>query len=576
MVFKGGWDASSPVHQWLSAAADCPWEHCLDGANARIRSPLSCSKTALIGSSTPDRASAFRRQNAPLPAPASRPEPRRLRQSGVASETPASDCTASPHMWVRTGVPEGRSGPEVSSFTGSVSVGGRWALGSCRSARCKLHLMNKCAILTRLYALRRTCFMNPLNDPRADWSPLTRYVLGAVIALGLVIVGCLGEASAPPKTCVSGETVCSGQCVDTATNPKNCGACATACAAGLVCSSGACALVCSGKSTDCAGACVDTGVDPKNCGACGKSCEAGQVCNAGACVAQCPKGQLLCLADGGAVSCVTTDTDAANCGACGTKCDAGKACLGGKCTDNCGPGVTLCSGHDGGAPYCAITASDNANCGACGKTCAAGLVCVAGACTSNCGAGEILCPPQDGGAPYCAITASDNDNCGACGKACAAGLLCSSGSCVSQCSAGLTKCGQQCVDLQSDRDHCGSCGFKCSGLTPSCGGGLCSSISFVGSYDVSDGPNWSNDPPTYTCQEACAVVFGGAAASYQCSTVNSTPPNRKANTTSWGVSGCGVVADTYKLNATYDCGNTSCSVSAYCSDNCVDVNYCFK
>jgi cysteine-rich repeat protein len=40
----------------------------------------------------------------------------------------------------------------------------------------------------------------------------------------------------------------------------------------------------------------------------------------------------------------------------------------------------------------------------------------------------------------------------------------------------------------------------------------------VGSYNVGAGPDWNSNPPTYTCREACALVFGGAADDYRCST----------------------------------------------------------
>src|SRR5262249_27881683 len=46
---------------------------------------------------------------------------------------------------------------------------------------------------------------------------------------------------APPSTCASPTTSCSGVCVNTSTDPKNCGVCGNACAANQTCSNGACA-----------------------------------------------------------------------------------------------------------------------------------------------------------------------------------------------------------------------------------------------------------------------------------------------------------------------------------------------
>ncbi|MGV9006981.1 MAG: beta strand repeat-containing protein [Brevundimonas sp.] len=43
-------------------------------------------------------------------------------------------------------------------------------------------------------------------------------------------------------------------------------------------------------------------------------------------------------------------------------------------------------------------------------------------------------------------------------------------------------------------------------------------LSYVGSWNVSDGPSWGISPPTYTGQEAAALLFGGNAADYRTST----------------------------------------------------------
>lgn len=85
-------------------------------------------------------------------------------------------------------------------------------------------------------------------------------------------------------------SVCAGECTNTAVDAKNCGACGTACAAGLVCAAGKCALECGGALTRCEGAagassarCVDRKVDGEHCGTCGNACAAGRVCRNGAC-----------------------------------------------------------------------------------------------------------------------------------------------------------------------------------------------------------------------------------------------------------------------------------------------------
>ncbi len=97
----------------------------------------------------------------------------------------------------------------------------------------------------------------------------------------------------------------------------------------------------------------------------------------------------------------------------------------------------------------------------------------------------------------------------------------------------------------------------------------------AGSFRVNDGPSWTTVPPTYTCREACAMLFGGFAGDYACST---TPGaiDRQAYTSTYGVGGCNVYPDDYKVDVTYD---STGDVSAYVTDNCTfppNTNYCFR
>lgn len=91
--------------------------------------------------------------------------------------------------------------------------------------------------------------------------------------------------------CPGSETVCPARtptnvslgpiCVDTDTNPDNCGACGNRCSGGAVCEDGACQ--CTDAKSYCFGFCVDKTTDPSNCGTCGTNCAVGQVCTAGIC-----------------------------------------------------------------------------------------------------------------------------------------------------------------------------------------------------------------------------------------------------------------------------------------------------
>jgi hypothetical protein len=85
-------------------------------------------------------------------------------------------------------------------------------------------------------------------------------------------------------SCQAGLTNCGGLCDNLQTDPQNCGVCGKTCAAGSVCSSGACALSCQAGLTNCAGVCDNLQTDGQNCGVCGKVCAAPtSACVNGAC-----------------------------------------------------------------------------------------------------------------------------------------------------------------------------------------------------------------------------------------------------------------------------------------------------
>ena len=210
-----------------------------------------------------------------------------------------------------------------------------------------------------------------------------------------------------------GATLCGEVCVDVQNDTANCGACGTRCAAGQICSEGACVLECFGGTDLCGDSCADLQIDPSNCGACGNACPAGQVCQAGSCGLSCVGGTTDC-----AGSCVNTASDTNHCGACDNMCLGPQSCVDSQCTLVCEDNLTVCGG------VCVNTQIDLKHCGACDNTCAGDGVCVDGQCGLVCVGGTTECDNT------CVNTAVDTNHCGACNQACAWNELCVEGDCT--------------------------------------------------------------------------------------------------------------------------------------------------
>lgn len=85
------------------------------------------------------------------------------------------------------------------------------------------------------------------------------------------------------QTCPSGQSLCSGECVDKTGSDAHCGACGNACPAGSSCSAREC--VCAGGEALCGGGCVDLSTSDQHCGSCDDPCSGGSICIGGACAA---------------------------------------------------------------------------------------------------------------------------------------------------------------------------------------------------------------------------------------------------------------------------------------------------
>jgi len=113
---------------------------------------------------------------------------------------------------------------------------------------------------------------------------------------------------------------------------------------------------------------------------------------------------------------------------------------------------------------------------------------------------------------------------------------------------------------------------------------IASAQTFVGSWQVDQGPNWTTVPPQYSGQSAAALLFGGNASDYVISTADNNPLN--INFMAWystwggacgGASPCGTQYPMGYTNGQYYA--TWGDVSAYVQDWATGpqfTNYAFR
>ncbi|MET0793901.1 MAG: hypothetical protein ABW061_20445 [Polyangiaceae bacterium] len=333
---------------------------------------------------------------------------------------------------------------------------------------------------------------------------------GTVCSHGACAVSCAGSQLDCDGVCINPSSDREHCGATSACGLNGVGSPGTACAAGMVCANGTCSVSCPAAQLDCNGTCVDPASDPSHCGATagcgvnevgskGSACAAGKVCSSGACSVSCPAGQLNC--DG---SCINPSSDRSYCGATagcgvnevgsrGSACAAGSVCASGTCAVSCPAGQLNCDGScinpNSDRSYCGATAGCGVNnVGTKGSTCAVGSVCADGACAVSCPAGQLNCggscvnPASDPG--YCGATAGCGVNSvGTKGSTCAAGSVCASGTCAVSCPAGQLNCDGSCINPNSDRSYCGAtagCGLNSVGskgtacaVGTRCEGGTC-------------------------------------------------------------------------------------------------------
>jgi len=106
-------------------------------------------------------------------------------------------------------------------------------------------------------------------------------------------------------------------------------------------------------------------------------------------------------------------------------------------------------------------------------------------------------------------------------------------------------------------------------------------VAYIGSWIVSDGANWSTNPPTYTGQEAAAFLFGGTAGNYRISTAGASTGT--ITDTAWynrygGNPNYVEAANNYRVDTGGAGYNAQQDTSAYVQDHTGDVrtNYAFN
>jgi hypothetical protein len=228
---------------------------------------------------------------------------------------------------------------------------------------------------------------------------------------------CMPPCNSTNPFCDFGQLTCCGStCVDTTSDPANCGSCGFPCpiAPGISCVSGQCVLP-DGGAPDCLSgcplgfscahspafppweACLPTLCEPDDTGG------------------PCALGESLGTCCGGL--CIDTRSDPLNCGSCGIECPSGY-CSSAVCVDT--PVVDGCSESCGPNTTCADGICVDSRCENLAST-----RCLAedGAVGVCCGGSFIYTSP-------CADLSSDPYNCGACGITCPAGAICTAGKCV--------------------------------------------------------------------------------------------------------------------------------------------------
>src|SRR6266508_2437399 len=229
--------------------------------------------------------------------------------------------------------------------------------------------------------------------------------LAIVFVVALFFLGCSSDSAGPAVampdgaspitdgattdgadggTCATGETRCSGRCVNVQVDLAHCGMCGRACTGGQGCMNGMCSSAPDCRvNTSCMGFTYCDSADGQCKSGCGSASQCPQPgsCEMGTHTCYCNYGYHLC-----GQSCILEDAMS-----CGTSCvactnarlNASAACKSGGCSDACNAGFNDCAGS--------CTAESAQSCGSSCSSCPvpshSSPSCVNGACAFPCGDG---------------------------------------------------------------------------------------------------------------------------------------------------------------------------------------------
>jgi hypothetical protein len=360
--------------------------------------------------------------------------------------------------------------------------------------------------------------------------------------------------------------------------------------------------------------CANVNNDPKNCGACGKACAAGEMCDDGECTLTCKKGQKACPGNTGCAGpgeCCT-DSDCST-GAIGSVCPSpggvcscaagnvlcptdmtciptGTCCTDKDCTvtgETCPTPASMCACPSGQTPCTTSTESlciptgtccIDTDCSVTGETCAT----PGGSC--SCASGDTVCPTSNSCiASTACCTAGDcpppphvmTTSCtsGACGiAACDPGFVNIDGTYADGCECGDDAFGKSCATITNEGTVSLGQSVSVSGVLPLAGETDWFEVTFTDTtaatfhakiaLTTNPGAQFLFNVYDATCAStAMACADGGNSTAKTTWEISETDLNSPINTFPTVGSGGSVFVEVYRASGAPTCGSFTLTFS---------------